>query len=123
MKNVNLLILSAFVFQNAQSQFVRPFNKWEANPYVSYQVYHPDNYILADNNWQLLMIFRHVHSLQYLDSIGVKYTRSQLMLLHVGGLLEDVGKDKWKTTIPIFDSLQTIDIRRHSKEMAVEATM
>lgn len=45
------------------------------------------------------------------------------MLLHVGGLLEDVGKDKWKTTIPIFDSLQTIDIRRHSKEMAVEATM
>lgn len=113
MKNVILLILSAFVFQNAQSQFVRSFNKRAANPYVSYQVYHPDNYILADNNWQLLMIFRHVHSLQYLDSIGVKYTRSQLMLLHVGGLLEDVGKDKWKTTIPIFDSLQTIDIRRH----------
>lgn len=45
------------------------------------------------------------------------------MLLHVGGLLEDIGKDKWKTTIPIFDSLQTIDIRRHCKEMAVEATM
>lgn len=68
------------------------------------------------------MAFRHLHSRQYLDSIGIKTTRSQIMLLYIGGLLESVGKDRWKTTIPIFDSLQTADIRRHSKLMAAEAT-
>lgn len=121
MKRTILVAFCIFLLQTTFAQSVRPFYKWSSNPFVSYQLYHPNSYILIDNNWNILMSFRQVHSSHYLDSIGVKYTKSQLMLLHLGGLLEDAGKDKWKTTIPIFDSLQTVDIRRHCKDVALGA--
>ena len=116
-KKTFITLLFALIVNIANSQ-TRPFCQWDMTAFCSYTKYHPFAFIKADNNWDILQIFRNERTLNYLDSIGVRYTISQIMLLHTEGFIRSNGNDRWQTTIPILDSLQTVQLRQYSQESA-----
>ena len=96
---------------------VRAYEKWEATQFVAVSGHQPEDYVLADNNWEIIYNLRTPHTLNELLKMGVKCSDSQLLLLEVGGLI-DRTKGKWKCTIPILDEEQTTSLRNPSKEIA-----
>lgn len=96
---------------------VRAYEKWEATQFVAVSGHQPEDYVLADNNWEIIYNLRTPHTLNELLKMGVKCSDSQLLLLEVGGLI-DRTKGKWKCTIPILDEEQTTSLRNISKEIA-----
>lgn len=99
---------------------MRPFSEWESIAFCSCTRYHPFKYICADNNWEIIQALKVPNTKLYLDSVGIKNTDSQLMLLQIEGLIGREKGDKWVTTIPLLDSLQTIDARLLSQKIAAE---
>lgn len=77
----------------------------------------PEDYVLTDNNWEILYNLRKPHTQNELRNMGIKCSDSQLLLLEVGGLINR-EKGKWKCTIPILDKGQTNSLRNLSKEIA-----
>ena len=67
---------------------IKPLLEWDVTAFCSYNSYHPNNYLYADNNWEILCALRTEHLLSELQSMGVNYSQSQIMLLHVGGFLK-----------------------------------
>lgn len=98
----------------------REFSKWDATAFCSYSRYHPFTYIKADNNWEIMQALRMPHTRQYLDSLGIKNTDSQMMLLGIEGLIERIDNKKWLTIMPILDSLETVEARTYSGHIAKE---
>lgn len=96
---------------------VRPYNEWEATQFVAVSGHQPEDYVLTDNNWEIMYNLRTPHTLSELLEMGIKCSDSQLLLLEVGGLIEKT-KGKWKCTIPILDKEQTTSLRNASKEIA-----
>ena len=94
----------------------RSFKEMDATAFCSYIDFHPEDYLL-DNNWQILCAFREPHPLSYLDSLGIRYTKSQIQLLKIGGMLASENK-RWHTQIPIFDQGQTRAIRHETRAFA-----
>ncbi len=88
----------------------------DVTAYCSFSSYHPIQYI-TDNNWEILKAFISPGKISRLDSLGINYTKSQLMLLDIGGLLHNDNKI-WKTSMPIFNRQQTDSIRQESREYA-----
>ena len=74
---------------------VRAYEKWEATQFVAVSGHQPEDYVLADNNWEIIYNLRTPHTLNELLKMGVKCSDSQLLLLEVGGLI-DRTKGKWK---------------------------
>lgn len=94
----------------------RKFYDMDVTAYCSFSSYHPVQYII-DNNWKILTAFITPGKIAKLDSLGIKYTESQLMLLNIGGLLHN-DNEVWKTSMPIFNRQQTDSIREESREYA-----
>lgn len=118
MKKIILFLLVYMSSMYESTAQIRPFSDWESIAFCSYTRYHPFRYINADNNWEIIMALREPNTKSYLDSIGIKSTASQLMLLQIEGLISREKDNKWVTTIPLFDSLQTVDARRFSRTIA-----
>lgn len=94
----------------------RPFQKFSTTAFCTYSSFHPSQYI-ADNNWDILCVFRTPGPVTMLDSLNIPYNKSQLRLLMVGDLLSFTD-GKLKTKMPIFDKTQTETIRNNSKLFA-----
>ena len=116
----NLLLffvfLSVSILIQAQTR-VRPYNQWEATQFIAVNGHQPEDYVMPDNNWEILYNLRTPHTQAELREMGVKCSDSQLLLLEVGGLISKT-RGKWKTTIPILDKEQTSSLRSLSKELA-----
>lgn len=95
----------------------RDFSKWDHTAFCSYTRYHPHTYLKSDNNWDILQELCTPQTRQHLDSIGIKTTNSQMMLLRIEGFIEQEG-NKWVSLIPILDSLQTVEARSFSLDVA-----
>lgn len=116
--SVSTIFLLSISLARIQAQTnVRPYEKWEATQFVAVSGHQPEDYVLADNNWEIMYNLRTPHTLNELLEMGVKCSDSQLLLLEVGGLI-DRTKGKWKCTIPILDEEQTDSLRIISKEIA-----
>lgn len=111
-----LVLLSAFTMAKAQTQ-IRPYSQWEATQFIAVTGHQPEDYVIPDNNWEILYNLRTPHTQAELREMGVKCSDSQLLLLEVGGLISKT-KGKWKTTIPILDKEQTSSLRSFSREIA-----
>ena len=112
-----LLSLFASIKMIVAQNTIKPLLEWDVTAFCSYNSYHPYNYLNADNNWEILCALRTEHLLSELQSMGVNYSQSQIMLLHVGGFLKYKEK-RWVTTMPIFDKKETDSIRNFSKQIA-----
>lgn len=116
---IGCLLLSLFVsikLTVAQNP-INPLSEWDITAFCSYDSYHPYNYLKADNNWEILCALKTERLLPELQSMGVNYSQSQIMLLHIGGFLKYREK-RWVTTMPIFDKKETDSIRSFSKQIA-----
>lgn len=94
----------------------RPYGDFSTTAFCSYSSFHPSQYI-TDNNWDILCAFRTPGGVSKLDSLNISYNESQLRLLMVGDLLSS-SNGIFKTKMPIFDKLQTSEIRTESKAFA-----
>lgn len=114
----SLVALFLFLFSTIQAQTeVRPYKQWEATQFVAVSGHQPEDYVLADNNWEIIYHLRTPHTKKELREMGIKCSDSQLLLLEVGGLIEKT-KGKWKSIFPILDQEQTDSLRSISKEIA-----
>lgn len=116
----NLLLLSILLSLSAMVKAqmpIRPYNQWEATQFVAVNGHQPEDYVMLDNNWEILYNLRTAHTQAELREMGVECSDSQLLLLEVGGLISKT-QEKWKTTIPILDKEQTHSLRSSSKEIA-----
>ena len=86
----NLLLLFVFLSVSIMIQAqtpVRPYNQWEATQFIAVNGHQPEDYVMPDNNWEILYNLRTPHTQAELREMGVKCTDSQLLLLEVGGLI------------------------------------
>jgi hypothetical protein len=111
-----LILLSVPSITKAQTP-IRPYDQWEATQFIAVDGHQPEDYVKPDNNWEILYNLRTPHTQTELHEMGIKCSDSQLLLLEVGGLINET-KGKWKTTIPILDKEQTNSLRNFSKEIA-----
>lgn len=110
------VLLTATLAAKAQTA-LRPYNQWEATQFVAVSSHQPSDYVLPDNNWEIVYALRTPHTLAELRDSGISCTDSQLLLLEVGGLI--AAKDgRWKTTIPILDEAQTRSLRSFAEQVA-----
>jgi len=96
----------------------RDFSEWDATAFCSYTRHHPFTYIKADNNWEIMQALRTPHTRAYLDSLGIKNSDSQMMLLRIEGLISQEENNNWVSLIPILDSIQTVNAREYSLRIA-----
>lgn len=121
MKAKTFFILLACVFiASGLSARKKPFSEWDSTAFCSYTIYHPYHYINTDNNWEILQALQTARTKQGLDSLGIKTTASQMMLLEIEGLIEKQDDNFWASLIPLFDSLQTVAVREYSRKIAGE---
>ena len=113
---VHTLVLSSVPTIQTQTK-VRPYEQWEATQFVAVSGHQPEDYVLTDNNWEIMYNLRTPHTQRELLDMGIKCSDSQLLLLEVGGLINKT-EGKWKCTIPILDQEQTNSLRSISKEIA-----
>lgn len=111
-----MLFAWATMFVQAQTE-IRPYQEWDETAFVSVKTHQPANYVRPDNNWDILYTLRTPYTQAELNSMGIPCTKSQLMLLEIGGLIEKEGK-KWHTVVPILDKGQTDGLRAYSKQVA-----
>lgn len=122
-RNFCLFLLCASVFftsaEASVRQPVKPFNDCDPIAFCLTLSLHPFEYIKADNNWEILNALQTPHSINQLDSMGIKCNKSQLMFLKVGGLVSQKN-DLWQRSIPIFGRQETEKIRQFSRSIAEE---
>lgn len=94
----------------------RAYSSFDLTAFCSYNNFHPSEY-LTDNNWNILCAFVQPGTTAKLDSLGIKYNKSQLRLLEVGDLLT-CHNNVYTTNMHIFGKGETQQIRRESKEFA-----
>lgn len=111
-----LLAMACLTTLTAQN---RKFSAWDATAFCEPTVYHPFVYVNTDNNWEIIQTLQTPRTTAWLDSMGILYTRSQLLLLQIEGLIERKG-DTWHSLMSVFDSLQTLEARKLSLDIANE---
>jgi len=97
------------------------FNNFKLNESISYcktNSYTPDNIVRLDNNWDLLIALRTPKTTKEIDSLGVKFTYSQLELLRQWKLIRR-DKKKYQTNMIILDSLQTSKLRNYAQQLSI----
>ena len=67
---------------------VRPYRQWEATQFVAVSGHQPEDYVLTDNNWEIIYNLRTPHTKKELREMGITCSDSQLLLLEVGGLIK-----------------------------------
>jgi len=117
---IYFLFLSSPVLLLAQETDYNNLENWDDICYCSMNnSFHPSVIVGADNNWQLLLAMKNGLTLKQLDSLKIPYTQSQLLLLRSQRLL-NLTQNIYKTSIPILDSVQTVNLRKQSKLVANE---
>lgn len=117
-QSILIIIFLLCIFPKIQAQTnVRPYKEWEATQFVAVSGHQPEDYVLTDNNWEIIYTLRTPHTKNELLDMGIKCSDSQLLLLEVGGLIKKT-KGKWKCTIPILNEEQTASLKNVSKEIA-----
>lgn len=117
---LNLLLLPgllAVAAPAAAQSPVRPYSEWEATQFVALNGHQPSDYVVPDNNWEIVYNLRTPHTLAELRRMGVECSDSQLLLLEVGGLIRKT-EGRWETMIPILDEQQTVSLREFGSEVA-----
>jgi hypothetical protein len=82
----------------------------------------PISIVKMDNNWELLLVLRQSKNMTQLDSLGVKYTLSQLKLLQEFDLIQKDKDDFYKTSIVLLDSIRSKSLRNYSKQLSFDLT-
>ena len=77
----------------------------------------PHSIVAYDNNLQLIIAFKNGLSKKGLDSLKIPYTNSQLKLLRIYKLIR-MENNKYYSTIPVLDTIQTANLRIQSKIIA-----
>ena len=113
------LLMNMSVFGQSTEK-IRPYKDWETMAYCSYDSYHPSQYAKIDNNWELLYTLRTPMSIKELKATGIPFTYSQILFLHIGGLIESKN-NVLHTIMPIFSKDQTKSIRTLSRLIAQAA--
>lgn len=113
---VALLAATAVPSAHSDDLIGRPYKSFDSTAYCRYTSYHPAQY-LTDNNWDILCAFRQPGTVGRLDSLSISANKSQLLLLEVGGLLNN-DNGVYSTAIHIFDRQQTVAIRTEAREFA-----
>lgn len=114
---LSLLAGGLGLWAHAQQGFA-PLDKWDHTSFVAYTRLHPMQIVRADNNWQLLWALRSGQTLAALKADGVPYTESQLLLLRDAGMIQRTQEGRWRSCLPILDSLQTSTLRAEAKATA-----
>ena len=83
---ISFFLSCAFSTIKAQTD-VRPYKEWEATQFVAVSGHQPEDYVLTDNNWEIMYNLRTPHTQSELLDMGIKCSDSQLLLLEVGGLI------------------------------------
>lgn len=112
-----LLSFVGMTFGISAQTGIRPYQKWNETAFVSLKGHQPADYVRPDNNWDILYTLRTPYTQAELNAMGIPCTKSQLMLLEIGGLIQKEGK-KWRSIVPIFDKKQTDELRAYSKQVA-----
>lgn len=112
-----LLSFVGMAFEISAQTEIRPYQEWNETAFVSLKGHQPANYVRPDNNWDILYTLRTPYTQAELNAMGIPCTKSQLMLLEIGGLIQKEGK-KWHSAVPIFDKKQTDGLRAYSKQVA-----
>lgn len=76
----------------------------------------PNHIVKLDNNWELLLALnKGPKTKTQLDSLGIKYTNSQLKLLKTWELVDKNEKeDSFETSVVLLDSTATLKLRNYS---------
>ena len=121
MRKIILTSLFILVFTGIMAQkSIKPFKECDSYAYVSYRGYHPFQFIYADNNWEVMQALKEPRTIASLRADGIKVTQSQVMLLNIEGLVANMDNNKFKTVMPIFDSLKTETLRNYSRTVATD---
>lgn len=120
MKKLLLTLLAAALAMPSASgeEPLRPLSEWDFTAYCTYTRDHPIRYVRADNNWELLQVLRTPRTERELTAKGIACTRSQLLLLRETGMLRIDRDKRWRTAIPILDSMQTVALREAADRTA-----
>ena len=122
MKNILLIFfVYSFCFLNNVEGQEGSLNNIKENEIICYCVAQqstPDFILSLDNNWELVLKLKHARTISQLDSLGIKYTLSQLQLLQQWSIITKTENGAYKTTINLFDSIQTKQLRDYSKELS-----
>ena len=79
----------------------------------------PRMVITMDNNWEILLACLSEKTKAELKGMGISFTDSQLMLLHVMRLL-DVEDERLKTAMPILGSVRMRSLRNKMRDLTVK---
>lgn len=117
--NISFLVIS--INLNAQNS---SFDNFKSNESISYCITScssPNNIVRLDNNWDLLIALRTPKTIKELDSIGIKFSYSQLELLKQWKLIR-VNNKMYQTNIIILDSLETSKLRICAQQFSIPLT-
>jgi hypothetical protein len=111
---IQIFLCLLFVNVNAQNNKYFDFTSNESICYCTPKKSTPQSILAIDNNWEILLNLVTPKTTKQLDSIGLKYTISQLRLLEDWSIIEIVNNNQYKTIVNIFDSIQTEQLRSYS---------
>lgn len=78
-----VVALLSFILTTIQAQTViRPYNEWEATQFVAVSGHQPEDYVLADNNWEILYNLRKPHTQSELHNMGIKWAQLQISVVY-----------------------------------------
>ena len=111
---IQIYLCLIFANINAQNKKHSDFASNESICFCTPKKSTPQNILTIDNNWEILLNLLTPKTTKQLDSIGLKYTISQLKLLDDWSIIETVNNNQYKAIINIFDSIQTEQLRSYS---------
>lgn len=68
---ISFFLSCAFSTIKAQTD-VRPYKEWEATQFVAVSGHQPEDYVLTDNNWEIMYNLRTPHTQRELLDMGIK---------------------------------------------------
>jgi len=104
---------------HSQSTFQEKIKGYDDICFCNVVLAHPMEILGLDNNMEILFALKTGQTLHGLDNIGIKYTRSQLKLMVLSGLVEKTDSI-YQTRIPILSKNETIQLRDETSKIAKE---
>lgn len=119
MKNIAATLLLGLLGMATYSQpnFKESVKNYDDVCFCSVGLAHPANILGMDNNMEILFALKTPKTLHELTVLGIDYTKSQISLLKLSGLIEK--KDSlYHATVPILSEEETIGLRSETKRIA-----
>lgn len=106
-----LIFLSPII--PAQTIPVENFKNVESICFCNTTKFTPNSILEMDNNWEIVQALIQPKTTSQLDTMGIKYSSSQLELLEDWSIISKSG-DNYQTALLIFDSTRTSELRKYS---------